>query len=128
MSDDPSESPGELPPVEPDDFREAVELGELVLDGEEEDPLERLAEAYAEHFSAEPEVVLSMIVRFFALGTLLDSSRLEPWMQPVPDDPDAVELADAVLYVAADEPLEESGEFDGEGFLDRLESIAPRGG
>jgi hypothetical protein len=69
------------------------------------------------------EKFTSLMMRAWALGSLMDDPRMAPFTRPSEDaDPEAIEVHEAVLDIAAVMPLNKKGLFNAGTFFRRVKA------
>jgi hypothetical protein len=89
-------------------------------------PVNRMMFAAQEYFADDEETWLTFMCRVSALMRLMQQGVLAAWVEPT-EDGSAPEVEDAVLYAAADVPLNKNGIFPRQVFLQRVWQLASEG-
>ena len=87
-------------------------------------PANRLMIAIRDHFAPDDKTYMSVMMRYSALQRLWKNERMKKWVRKDEQDPEKMEVHEAVFIAGATLPLNAEGCFEEDAFFNRLEEIA----
>ena len=100
------------------------ETDELMRVAPRDIPFNRAMIAAVEHFEGDVVNATNFWLRLMALTRLMQNETMQAWKKSDPEDPRATLFHNAVIYAAAELPLQADGNFSEDEFFSRAAEIA----